>query len=83
MFVQDREWFGLQNFLAQANVSDLDCISGHGTERPPKYNGWATRLLATWTLIVCELSCGLALVQVSLRTVFLSSSSWFSEKWKF
>ena len=33
--VQEREWFGLQNFLAQAKVSEFDCMIGSGTERPP------------------------------------------------
>ena len=31
MEVQDREWLGLQNFLAQANVRDLDWMTGSGT----------------------------------------------------
>ena len=70
-----REGLGEQNLRAQEKESDFDCIIGSGTERPPKYKGWATLRRAMWTLMELVSSFGLARVHVSLNAAFLISLS--------
>ena len=78
-----RETLGEQNLRAQEKDRDFDCIIGSGTERPPKYKGWATLRLDICTLMELVSSFGLARVQVSLNAAFLISLSCGVVKWKF